>query len=644
MKNIFFIIALSFLINISFSQRVEHFEKHKCSHGHTEHLKAGLVYNLAMNNYDINFYFIDLEVSSTTEFIQGNTFIKAIAVNDLDTFIIQLDNSMNIDSILFDDINVAYQHSSDEISIIIPTITVNTYFTVQVFYSGTSAGGGLTSGNWSGAVPNTTWTLSESFHAKEWFPAKEVLSDKADSLYVFITVDNSLKAGSNGILTAITPVGGTKSRYEWKSYYPINYYLISLAVSEYEEYNFYAHPAGITDSVLVQNYVYDIGPGNLEDIDQTADLIELFSELYGMYPFKDEKYGHCQAPLNGAMEHQTMTTTGYFSFWLIAHELGHQWFGDNVTCATWQDIWINEGFASYTEYLANQFLVSQAEADNWMVAAHDYAMDEPLGTIYIPLADAMNESRIFSNALSYKKGASIVHMIRFMLDNDTLFFDILADFQTDFKDSVATGADFRDFLNTNSSIDFTDFFDQWYYGEGFPTYNVIWSHINDTVTLDVEQTTSSAVTPFFGNDMEYKIIFDTGDTTFRVSQTQNIQQYKFHITNTVTGIEVDPVNWVLNAPGVIFTNTNIKDISDQLNIYPNPFAGKTTIRFAKPLSGEYDLAVYDITGSMIKHITNLNGTHIELDLSNFENGIYIGKLLPKNSKGNTVEFKLILSK
>lgn len=637
MKKITILLSLISISLIVFSQRVSQLEEYKCSHGDVHHLKDLKAYNPVMNKYDVKFYFLDVAVTNTSQYISGNTFIKALTTDNLDTFLIQLDDNMIVDSVLFDGVNVSYQHLTDELSVIVSTIPASTYFTVQVYYSGNSSGGGLTSDNWWGWVPFTTWTLSESFHAKEWFPCKEVLSDKADSAYIFITVDNNLMAGSNGLLTAITPIGGSQSRYEWKTYYPINYYLISLSVAPYVDYSFYAHPAGLLDSILVQNYVYDTTANNLTDIDQTADLIELFSDLMGMYPFKDEKYGHCQAPLGGAMEHQTMTTTGYLDFWIIAHELGHQWFGDNVTCATWQDIWVNEGFASYTEYLAEQYLVSQASADAWIVDAHSFADNQPMGSVYIPLADATNENRIFSKDLSYKKGGSIIHSIRFMLNNDTIFFKTLTDFQNMYKDSVATGIDFRDLLLVESGIDFTDFFDQWYFGEGFPTYNVTWSHALDTLTLNVEQTTSSPNTTFFGNDMEYRILMQTGDTIVRVSQSQNTQQYKFNITDIVTDIEVDPNNWILDAPGIILSRTEKKDINKQISIYPNPFNEDINI----VLNDEYkrsEISIYDISGRVVYSDT-FSGSHFRMNLNYLDKGTYIINVSTNNNSFSKKLFK-----
>eukprot|EP01030_Chromulinospumella_sphaerica_P015185 gene15185-14982_t len=160
-------------------------------------------------------------------------------------------------------------------------------------------------------------------------------------------------------------MSGGRNRYEWKHRYPIDYYLVSASVARYVDYSFKMHLEGSADSMLIQNYVYD-NPLTLpffkNVIDSTGILVNYFSSIYGRYPFWKEKYGHCMAPLSGGMEHQTMTTLGYFQGWLVVHELGHQWFGDNVTCGTWRDIVMNEGFASYSEYLYYDKFYSHARA------------------------------------------------------------------------------------------------------------------------------------------------------------------------------------------------------------------------------------------------------------------------------------------
>ncbi len=235
-------------------------------------------------------------------------------------------------------------------------------------------------------------------------------------------------AGSQGLLTNVSVLDNNQLRYEWKSNYPIAYYLISFAVSDYQEYNIYAKPEGLeNDSILVQNFIYN-HPNYLNsyktNIDATAPMIELFSDLYAMYPFKDEKYGHCITQLGGGMEHQTMSTMGGFSFGLVAHELGHMWFGDNVTCATWSDIWVNEGFATYTDYLANEKLISWNAGQNFMISTQNNVMSQSGGSVYVPPSEATPDNiwRIFSGRLSYDKGAAIIHVLRHELNDDDLFF------------------------------------------------------------------------------------------------------------------------------------------------------------------------------------------------------------------------------
>ncbi|MBA7534332.1 hypothetical protein ES705_26578 [subsurface metagenome] len=163
---------------------------------------------------------------------------------------------------------------------------------------------------------SVTYTLSEPYFSKGWFPCKQDLPDKADSAYIFLTVPDSLMAGSNGLLTNIKQLDNGFKRYEWKTYFPIAYYLLSLSVADYIDYSFMASTAD-GDSVLVQNFIYNDSlyfKENKDDIDATAEMIELFSQKFGTYPFKQEKYGHCVAPMGGGMEHQTMTTLVNFGF------------------------------------------------------------------------------------------------------------------------------------------------------------------------------------------------------------------------------------------------------------------------------------------------------------------------------------------
>jgi aminopeptidase N len=452
------------------------------------------------------------------------------------------------------------------------------------------------------------------------------LTDKADSSAVKLTVPNNCKGGSNGILENVVPLGNGTTRYEWKNRHMINYYLISVAVAKYIEYNVYANPVGATAPVLIQNFIYD-NPATLpnfqDEIDETVDFLELFSDLFGLYPFADEKYGHCMAPLSGGMEHQTMTTQGFFEKSLTAHELGHQWFGDNVTCASWTDIWVNEGFAAYSEYLMKEALYP-AETTQHLIDIHDNIMSQPNGAVWV--LDSLNESRIFDGRLTYDKGAAIVHTFRFMVNNDATFFNALKNYQTNFKDSVAVGTDVQAELEAASGLDFTEAFDQWYFGEGYPTYSTRWNVVGTDLLLEITHSTSaSSITPTFTNPLEIKFARSgLADTTIRFDITSNLNQFLVPAIGTVTNISaIDPSNWIINKVGTNNHDINfLVGLDEQIGasnivLYPNP--SNTLISIQSDQNCE--LTIFSTEGKNIaNHLVDGNLT---VDVSAYRNGNYL---------------------
>jgi len=455
------------------------------------------------------------------------------------------------------------------------------------------------------------------------------LTDKADSCSVKITVPSACKAGSNGLLENVVDLGGGLSRYEWKHRHPIVYYLVSVAVAEYIEYTVYANPVGAPNPIMIQNYIYN-NPATLvnfqDEIDETVDFMELFYELYGPYPFENEKYGHCMAPLSGGMEHQTMTTQGFFERGLTAHELGHQWFGDNVTCASWSDIWINEGFASYSEYLMLENLYAGEQVAH-MQDVHTNVKTQPFGSVWV--LDSLNENRIFSGRLTYDKGAAIVHTMRYMVDNDNLFFATLREFQVEFADSVATGIDMRDKFQAATGIDFTPFFEQWYFGEGYPTYSIQWNQLGNDILIQLSHTVSqAAVTPTFTNPIDVRITRPSlGDTIVRLDVNSNQQQFLISNAGAAGSMFIDPANWVINnAGGIVFNaalvGLNEEVLADKIVVYPNPSNGMATVQVDDQSAKDY--VIYKMNGQIIEKGT-AKGT-FQLDLSKYGNGTYLLEL------------------
>jgi aminopeptidase N len=583
------------------------------------------------NKYDVKYYRIDLEVNDSTTYIKGSTSILfKIKSESLDTLILSLSDSLTVDSIRLNKLTVSYTHLEHQLKIVPSSpLRPNTLNTIIIHYKGFGPNNGAFSGIYNAKSPvvgngRLTWTLSEPYEALNWFPCKQVLSDKADSSDVNITTDDYLKAGANGLLTNVIHLPGNKVRYEWKSRYPIAYYLISFALGNYMDYSFYVHPDNSVDSILIQNFIYNDSAyfaNNKEKIDKMGELMKLYTRLFGPYPFAKEKYGHCVAPIGGGMEHQTMTTLSNFDFGLVAHEFAHQWFGDNVTCATWQDIWVNEGFASYAEYLSDQYLVSQEEANKWMKSAHNFVEYKPGGSVFVPGDEVNNENRVFDYRLTYKKGASIIHMLRQEINNDSVFFQVLKDYQHDFKDSVATGNDFKNYVESKTHLDLTDFFNQWYFGEGYPIVNINWYYTNDTLTITTFQRGSAPdKTPLFNVLMPYKIETANGDTIITIRQRSNYDTNKIYFPEKVTGIQVDPHDWLLLDIESLFKIDNA-GIKKSYEVYPNPVKKTLHVNFNN-LTGSYTIYVVDLNGKLLKTFIG-NVPAVSLDVSDLIPGSYV---------------------
>jgi aminopeptidase N len=628
LKKILFFILL-FNSTISYGQINEGIEFGKFHN--TNKSSKKLTANPLLENYDVVYYGLNIEASNTTGFISsGIATIKAkVLSTPLNQFVIQLIDVLTVSEVKLNGVSVVFTHLNNEISFTCPTsIGVGELFSVEVHYSGTPQGGGWNNTIASGWNMPVTWTLSESFHAYEWFPVKQSLTDKADSSDVYVTVPSNLKVASNGVLKQVVNVGGNRKRFEWQSRYPIDYYLISVTISDYVEYNTYANFTGLDKPLLIQNFVYN-SAGCLDQnktiIDGTADIIELYSNLFGIYPFKNEKYGHVMAPFGGGMEHQTITMLGYFSNGLIAHELAHMWFGDYVTCGTWQDIWINEGFASYCEYLNLQNLGSQSSADSWMYTAQNSARQKPNGSVYLNVTESSDENRIFSSQLSYKKGAAIIHMLRNEINNDNTFFNILKLYLQRYGNNTATGADFKSVVNEVTGQDYTWFFDEWYYGYGYPTYTMVYGFSDNNSWVTITQTPSNSLTPLFKTSMELKLTYnDLTSSTRRIFISENPQTFIFD-TPKIKTLQVDPKGWLLYSIGSVTSVELIEGDNSLVSIGPNPFDNK--IQFYVPnYSNPIQLLFLDMTGRKVLEQT-FEVTQFEVNTTNLPKGIYIVKAI-----------------
>ncbi|HRP39630.1 MAG TPA: M1 family aminopeptidase [Chitinophagales bacterium] len=652
MKSITLTLFLAFALN-SFSQNTAHF----CSgvkqmvNATAQNKLLSASQQIQASKYNIHYYFLNLNMTNNSIALSGTVEIHATASVNLDTAILELYQSLNVSSVLVDGASTSFVHSGNILYIPVNKLQSEN-FILSIDYAGTPptsqnnpfGGGGMSnasSPSWGNTV---TWSLSEPFMAYEWFPCKQDLKDKADSCAVWITVPLNCKAGSNGLLQQVVDLGNGKHRFEWKHKHPIAYYLISVAVAKYVEYNVYAHPV-FSDSVLIQNYIYD-NPQTLpyvkKDVDETADFLELFANLFGPYPFGNEKYGHCMAPISGGMEHQTMTTQGFFMNTLTAHELAHQWFGDHVTCSSWSNIWVSEGFASYAEDLMLEYLYPADRAPN-MLNRHNNVMDSLGGSVWVK--DSLNDESIFDSRLVYDKGAAIVHTLRFLMNDDAKFLSALKQIQFQYADSNASAMDLIQVFENVSGKSFTDFAEQWYYGEGYPTYGVRWNKDNANFYIEVNAIVSKpSVTSVFTNDLELLFSRSTGtDTVMRFSIDGAQTQIAFPNTNNFTGVKkIDPRNWIINKEKPIvkdstFTvTTAIKTPTlNDFEVYPNPTSGIVNLKMNT--SGDYHFVLLDMKGRVVQQGSFTSDTNF--DISQFTQGMYL--LQVTNSLSGNRSIKLI---
>lgn len=657
MKELLSLLLIVPAITVTHAQELD---AHDCASGKAHSFSSQANQSFRVNaargadQYDIHYYDINLEVSNTTTTVSGDVRFDGTVISaSMDTFWFELKDNMNIDSIYLNGSkrNVFLRNNNVVLVPLATSLANQQPVSIRVWYDGTATQAGFFSGLSTSFSPtwgvNVSWTLSEPFSAPDWLPCKQDLWDKIDSVDFNGIATNPNKVGSIGLLTGTTPLPGNKTRFEWKTRYPTAFYLIAFAVTDYAEYISYAKPTVMQgDSIMIQHWVYNAtNSSNVaavdlyrSQLDATNDMMEVFSNLFGLYPFWEEKYGHMQSAMGGGMEHQTMSTMGGFGQDLTAHELIHQWFGDYITCATWSDIWLNEGFASYGEYLFREFGVSQTSANQWLASAQSSGA-RPTGSVYVPAGSSV--SRIFNGNLTYKKAGAVLHMLRWEMGDDSTFFKGISDYIAAKAFDVSTTDELIQILEASSGQSLQGFFDEWIYGEGFPSYDVKWNQIDSTVFVEVNQTTTSALTPMFSTKVPIRLMIGANTQMLRVDPTIGVN--RFQVNGTVTTAQVDPTNILIRGTSTIQREQSIglsaSDISQfTTRIYPNPTAGDLTIEANEE---GFSLELMDLRGRLVAGFETETAI-MRINTAPYPAGIYLAKL--KNKRFGTSRTERIVIK
>ncbi|MCK5774805.1 MAG: T9SS type A sorting domain-containing protein, partial [Bacteroidales bacterium] len=263
-------------------------------------------------------------------------------------------------------------------------------------------------------------------------------------------------------------------------------------------------------------------------------------------------------------------------------------------------------------------------------SAHNNIMGSPGGSVYVPDEEVYygNEWRIFNGRLTYKKGAAIIHQIRYLVNDDDLFFEAMQNYTVEYTDDIATGLDYKNSIADFTGVNLDSYFEQWYFGQGYPTYAVEYSYTTTGLFLAVTQTTSSNVTPFFDLPLEIKLNFGSGqDTVFRIPISGNISYLQTEIQDDFIQLQIDPNNWIINKTGNISVGTSEINNSLEFVVGPNPTKGDLQLSFGNPNTVK-QISILDLSGRVVKRYST--NSSIRVDISDLSDGYYLVKAIDGN--------------
>ena len=602
--------------------------------------KMNLEVNSNTQNYDITYHKLEFNVDPAIYFISGKITTTYTALANMNTLTFDLSNTLIVSSVKINNVSLAYTQNTNELIITLPTTQLTgSQATVEVVYSGAPPQNGFFAFTSSTHGPSNTpviYTLSEPFGARDWWPCKQDLNDKINNIDVYITAPSQYVSVSNGLEPEAPVINGNLKTTHFRHNYPIPAYLICMAVTNYTIINQTAGSAPNTYPII--NYIYPESDNSSlrTQILQTPLLLNYYSTLLENYPFANEKYGHAQFGWGGGMEHTTVSFMVNFGRQLIAHEMAHQWFGDKITCGTWKDIWLNEGFATYFAALAVENFDGPAAFVSEKANMIGLITSSANGSVYLSDAEALIVDRIFDYRLTYNKGAMVLHMLRFKL-GDAVFFqglrNYLADGNLAFKYAIT--ANLKSHLEAVYGSSLTEFFNDWVYNQGYPIYNItVQNTAVGQAKITVSQTTSHPSVPFFEMPVPVRLLGANGQSQdVVVNNTVNGEQFNLSVPFTVIGTQFDPTKNIISRMSMATLDNDNFNIDTAIQIFPNPSA--TTISVSIPENIEIENAViYSVLGQKIMETKSQKSW----DISSFSSGIHF--ITIQTNKG-TKQFKFV---
>ncbi len=599
---------------------------------HAAEQKMNFRSSVFTENYDLRYHRLEWSIDPAIQAISGVVTSYFIPTgDDLPEIYFDLKENMVVDSVIRNGSHLGHLHEGDLLQVsfgeLLPAETLDS---VSIFYHGEPITDGL--GTFYAGDHNGTpelWTLSEPYGAMSWWPCKQDLNDKIDSIDIMVTCPTGNRVASNGLLINEIDMGA-QVLFHWKHRYPVPAYLIAIAVTNYEQYSdFVTLESGQDLEVL--NYVY---PESYDDWQAASgdivDIMTFFNQTFEDYPYPDEKYGHAQFGRGGGMEHTTMSFMGGMYFNLMAHELAHQWFGDKITCGSWEDIWLNEGFATYLQVLCEEeFHPDVWEA--WKSSAISDVCSEVGGSVKVD--DLSSVNRVFSGRLSYRKGALLLHMLRWELGNEDFFQSIrnyLADPELAY--GYATTADLIRHLEETADTDLTEFFSDWYSGEGYPSHIVQYAQVGSSIEVQIDQSQSHPSVDFFQLSAPIKFIGSDADSILVFPLAYSGQVFEAELDFEVEYAVFDPERWIISKSNIVVAGLDALTEENGINAFPNPASSEITVTLKRAVPAGTEAQVYDSTGKLVLKQSLERGKRFGMNVANLAAGTYTLRILSEETE------------
>lgn len=586
-------------------------------------------------NYDLQYQRMDVSLDPSVYNISGSVTSHFKPNQSMSSIYFDLTNTLTVSQVQYHGNTLAFQQlPTKELKIDFQSaLPANVLDSLTITYSGAPA---TTYNAFSTGSQNTIpilSTLSEPYGAQDWFPTKQSMNDKIDRFDFKITTPSQYSVAANGKMMSETALPGSQKLTFWRTMYPMASYLVALSITNFVKLN---DTIGNPPFPFV-NYIYPASQGNstiMSNIDWTKQVMNTFETYFGLYPFRNEKYGHMEFQYNGTcMEHQTMSSMSSWGRSVIAHELAHQWFGDKVTCGVWNDIWLNEGFATFGEHLANEkLLMTNPQFMSYLLDQKNYITSSPGGSVYVADSNLGNIGSIFSGRLSYSKGGYVLRMLKWIL-GDTAFYQAIQDYHS--RPSLAYNyvktQDLNASLLQSTGINFTEFFNDWIYGEGYPIYDIRWRQSGGQIIIKAAQTQSSPTVSFYEMPLPIKVNGTGGQVAyFALNNTTNNQYFVQSVAFPVASVEFNYEYQILEKNSTV-TQDNTLSTSDvnkeEFALYPNPAKNEL---YVKGIDKPTDFTIYFTDGKLVRKATYQPEKPI--NISELVPGTYLFKMKDKNVK------------